>query len=84
MQNRQIVDSSGEEVGYIHDVLLNLQDGRIEYICIALRDSAVSGRSEVVIPWSALRVRDDGQAHWQVAAGKSVLKRIAQPMARRS
>ncbi len=83
VRNRTVVDPSGEHVGYIHDVLLDLDDGRIEYLCIALADGATSGLFEAVVPWSAFRVDAASDAHWQVAAGKSVLEAIAQPVAAR-
>jgi len=79
IQNRRVVDPMGEYVGQIHDVLLNLRDGRIEYICIALNVSE-STPSEAVVPWSAVELRGDDDPHWQVAARKALLEEIAQPL----
>jgi len=83
LHNRGIVDRSGEFVGRIHDVLFDLRDGRIEYICIALRDAGDSKASEVVVPWSAVRTHGFEGGDWQIAAGKSLLQTIAQPVVRR-
>lgn len=82
IQDTEIVDSRGEYVGYIHDLLLDTRDGRVEYVCIALQTAANSQSREVVIPWSALRIRKD-DARWQIAARKRILDSIAQPVARR-
>ncbi|MGD8325134.1 MAG: PRC-barrel domain-containing protein [Gammaproteobacteria bacterium] len=83
IQNRAIVDSSGEHVGVIHDLLFNARDGKIEYVCIALSPGADRNPSEVIVPWSALRI-DADNARWQVAAGKRILRTIAQPLPQRS
>jgi sporulation protein YlmC with PRC-barrel domain len=83
VRNRAIVDPSGEHVGYIHDVLFDLRDGRIEYVCIVVTDQGEDEPCEAVVPWSAVRVRGD-DAHWEVAARKSILDDIAQPVSRRN
>lgn len=83
LHNRRIVDRRGEFVGRIHDVLFDLGDGRIEYICIALRDAGASRQSEVVVPWSAVRTGGIEDGDWEVAAGKSLLQTIAQPIVQR-
>jgi sporulation protein YlmC with PRC-barrel domain len=84
LHNRKVVDRSGEFVGRIHDVLIDLRDGRIEYICIALRDAGVSKPTEVVVPWSAIRACGHDSADWEVAAGKALLMTISQPVVQRS
>jgi len=83
LRDRRIVDRSGEFVGRIHDVLFDLRDGRIEYICIALRDAGASREIEAVVPWSAVRTGGIEDADWEVAAGKSLLQTIAQPIVQR-
>lgn len=83
IHNRRVVDTGGEFVGRIHDVLLDLRDGKIEYICIALSDGESVDESEVVVPWSAMRRGDSGDSQWQIAARRSVLRNIAQPASRR-
>jgi sporulation protein YlmC with PRC-barrel domain len=83
LRNRGIVDRSGEFVGRIHDVLFDLKDGKIEYICIALRDAGVSNPKEVVVPWSAVKTQGPDRGEWEVAAGKSLLQTIAQPVPQR-
>ena len=84
IRNRGIVDPNGEHVGRIHDVLFDLRDGRIEYICIALDAGQRRDRREVVVPWSALRIGDGGDRDWQVAARKQALEEFAQPVQQRS
>lgn len=84
VKNRLVIDPNGEHVGRIHDVLLDLNDGRIEYICIALRNGEGTGVAEAVVPWSSLTVDPAPDAVWVVAAGKSVLRAIARPVASRS
>lgn len=84
LHNRGIVDRSGEFVGRIHDVLFDLRDGKIEYICIALRDAGAAKQTEVVVPWSAVRTQGLETGDWEVAAGKSVLQTIAQPVIQRA
>jgi sporulation protein YlmC with PRC-barrel domain len=79
LRGRRVVDPDGKAVGRIHDVLLDLRDGRIEYICIALSETAGAARREAVVPWSALRV-DLRAGRWQVAARRSVIEDIAQPI----
>jgi hypothetical protein len=63
--------------------LFDLRDGKIEYICIALRDAGAPKQTEVVVPWSALRTRGLESGDWEVAAGKSLLQTIAQPIEQR-
>lgn len=82
IQNRDIVDASGEHVGCIHDLLFDIRDGRIEYVCIAVPSAKYADASEVVVPWSALRTGTE-DSHWEVAANKRVLQDLAQPVARR-
>jgi sporulation protein YlmC with PRC-barrel domain len=83
VQNRDIVDPSGEHVGQIHDLLLDIREGKIEYVCIALPPGAGLRGREVVVPWSALRLQSDGM-RWEVAARKRILTSIAQPAPHRS
>ena len=83
IHRRRIVDPNGAHVGHIHDVLLDLRDGRIEYVCIALEDTTRSDAPEVVVPWSALRARGEGTSDWEIAAGKRLLQDIAQPASSR-
>ncbi len=83
IQNQPVVDPAGEHVGHVHDVLLDLRDGRIEYICIALGDGEAPASTEAVVPWSALEVDSAGEATWKVAAGRSVLEAISQPVSSR-
>jgi sporulation protein YlmC with PRC-barrel domain len=82
IQNRDIVDSSGELVGCIHDMLFNVQDGRIEYVCIAVSGATDSDMCEVVVPWSVLRPGRGG-SRWAIASTKRVLQGLAQPVSRR-
>lgn len=83
LHNRGIVDRSGEFIGRIHDVLFDLRDGKIEYICIALRDTGVPQPTEVVVPWSAVKPGGLENGDWEVAAGKALLQTIAQPVDQR-
>lgn len=79
--DREVVDPDGEPIGRIHDILLDLREGRIEYICIALEDPAAGTESlEAIVPWSALREALGDSGAWRVAAGKSLLQKIARPM----
>lgn len=83
LKSRQVYDPAGEYVGRVRDALVDLRDGRIEYVCIAIDDSGQDGRVEAVVPWSALEVDADEGEPCRVSAGKSVLERIAVPVMRR-
>ena len=84
LHERRIVDPNGVHVGHIRDVLIDLREGRIEYVCIAIADAAGDFESEAIVPWSALRSRDDGMPHWEIAAGKDLLHDIAEPVSQHS
>ncbi|HUO82194.1 MAG TPA: PRC-barrel domain-containing protein [Gammaproteobacteria bacterium] len=54
---------SGERLGRIEDLVLDLESGRIEYALLGLDcDTAVVGRRLVSVPWSALHKDGDGPA----------------------
>lgn len=80
IHNRRVVDPRGVYVGQIHDVLFDPRDGKIEYICIALTGGIDNGQSEAVVPWSAIEPCGDADPNWQVAARKTLLEQIAQPL----
>ena len=80
MPDSGIVDPSGELIGRIRDVLVDLDEGRIEYVCIELERSGRERPSEVVVPWSAVRAPATSDADWTIAAGKKILLDIAQPI----
>ena len=77
---RTVVDARGEPVGLIHDVLLNVREGRVEYVCIALIRDDDAEAAEAVVPWSVLRMNSEEGASWRIAASRAVLEDIAQPM----
>lgn len=82
IQDRKVVDPSGVHVGRVHDILFDLSDGRIEYVCIAVASNVRIEPYEAVVPWSALRVSESG-ACLEVSARSSLLQQIAQPVSER-
>jgi len=80
IRGRRVLDAAGQHVGQIRDALLDLRDGRIEYICIELNAPGRAEPVEAVVPWSALRIDPDESRQWRVVAGRAVLEGIAQPI----
>lgn len=53
----------GEQLGRIEDLVLDLEDGRIEYALLALDERGSAGARRVVtVPWSSLHKEDSGQS----------------------
>ncbi|MGH8495587.1 MAG: PRC-barrel domain-containing protein [Gammaproteobacteria bacterium] len=53
----------GEHLGRIEDLVLDLEDGRIEYALLTLDEHEMAGvRRVVTVPWSSLHRQDDGRA----------------------
>lgn len=79
LRSMRVLDRNGEFVGRIGDVLLDVRDGRIEYVCIHLDSTVCASPSEAIVPWSTLSMTHSTNARWRVSAGKAVLMDIAQP-----
>jgi sporulation protein YlmC with PRC-barrel domain len=56
----EVVDSGGNVVGQLHDILLDLRRNRIAYGVIELRRTRNDGERLVAIPWNALFQDADG------------------------
>lgn len=80
IRDKRILDNEGSSVGCIRDVLLDLCDGRIEYVCILLDASRSAQPCEVIVPWSSLTTTANTGDDWVVAASESVLQRMARPI----
>ena len=81
--NTAIFDLNGVRSGRLADVLVDLRDGRVEYVRIAL-DSPESGTWRyAVVPWSTIGVNHrppaatDGEKRWFVKVRRETLERIA-------
>ena len=56
----EVLDSQGERVGELRDIMLDLRVGRVVYGVLALRGAARSSEHLVVVPWNALHMSVDG------------------------
>lgn len=74
---KAIRDSDGLVVGHVLELLLDVTDGRIAYVGIALAESEDGARRRATIPWSAVNIVDNGDS-WCVGARKHTLARIAE------
>ena len=80
IHDKRVLDNEGKPVGFIRDLLLDLDEGRIEYVCIRLDASKRTTHHEVIVPWSSLTTDAITGSDWIVAASHSVLRRMAQPI----
>jgi sporulation protein YlmC with PRC-barrel domain len=71
----RVLETSGENLGRIHQVVANLGDGRIEHVILRLASDASGPPRYVVIPWSQFSLSAD-QRHLQLDFSLAVLKAV--------
>jgi len=77
-------DLSGAPVGAMQELLLDIADGRVTYVEIALDlDGTLDNErpgSSLTVPWSALQRKSasSASAEWRIAAGRATLERLAE------
>ncbi|WP_339779780.1 PRC-barrel domain-containing protein [uncultured Marinobacter sp.] len=55
--NSAVKNCEGEVLGYIHDIVLNPHNGRIEYVRLALvTDEVDTESSSIAVPWSQFKL----------------------------
>jgi sporulation protein YlmC with PRC-barrel domain len=53
--------SDGKDLGKVHDVMVDAQDGKISSVVISMGGTLGMGGKQVTVPWSAVRVARDQQ-----------------------
>ncbi|MBA3564161.1 MAG: PRC-barrel domain-containing protein [Gammaproteobacteria bacterium] len=67
----------GEHLGRIEDLVLDVEEGRIEYALLALDERSAAGvRRVVTVPWSSLH-RDDGGRAFILEVSKHTLLAVS-------
>jgi hypothetical protein len=77
MLNKAIFDDRGELVGWAGELLIDVFEGRIEYVRVSLAHRGEPSELMVVVPWSVLRADGNSGGRWHIAARKSLLDSMA-------
>jgi sporulation protein YlmC with PRC-barrel domain len=64
----KVQDARGEEVGTVDQVILDAKEGRIGYIVVTTGETLGMGGKKAIIPWSAVKFQQPGQAQQQQAS----------------
>jgi len=70
-----VVDGAGERLGEIGELVVNPEDGYIEYVKLWL-DSDFNSRLEVIVPWSQFHLSSD-RGHLELNISRDVLQTVA-------
>lgn len=73
---RDVLDRAGRPLGRIGELHIDMNDGRVEYATLRLRDAPSPGARTLVIPWSQFGIAGDGQ-HLQLGISREVLETVA-------
>jgi sporulation protein YlmC with PRC-barrel domain len=71
----RVLQTEGEPLGRIHQVVANLGDGRIEHVVLRLADTSPGPPRYVVIPWSQFDLSAD-RSHLQLDFSLAVLEAV--------
>lgn len=77
MLQRDVIDSRGNLVGSVDELLIDPKAGRIEYVRIVLETDGSPKDHYIVVPWSAMSRDDRARTSWRVMASRSVLESLA-------
>jgi len=77
MLDKAIFDQSDELVGWAGELLVEVSEGRVEYVRVALADGAARTDRMVVVPWSVLCSDAEFDGKWRINARKSLLESLA-------
>jgi len=69
----RVVDPSGEMLGVINDVVIDLPDGRLAYVLISPEGFTGSGDEVVPVPWNAMG-RSDNQHEFVLNVTRQEMK----------
>ena len=73
--NAAVLDSSGQRLGDIDEMVFNADDGCIEYVRLLL-DGESSPPLEVIVPWSQLSPAAD-RSHLTLDISPAILRAVA-------
>lgn len=76
VSRRDVLDSSGEPLGRIRELFVDMNEGRVEYATLRLRTDPSLAYRQLVIPWSQFDVTDDGE-HLELDISRDVLETVA-------
>lgn len=76
VSTRSVVNSAGERLGHIIKLIVDVQDGRIEFATLALAGQSTDSGCKLNIPWSQFYLSMDGQ-RLQLDISPAVLKTVA-------
>lgn len=75
--DRRVQDASGEVVGRVSELLMDVDRGQIEYVLIALIDGEAGRGVEVTVPWSIVRTDTRKVDQWRLTVNRQALESIA-------
>lgn len=73
----EICDSEGEHAGHVRDVLIDVVDGRVEYVLVALPPAGLRRIRYVTVPWSVFGEASDVDGQCHVKVRRATLERLA-------
>lgn len=73
----EIRDSEGEPAGRVKDVLIDVVDGRVEYVLVALPPAGLRRIRYVTVPWSVFGGAREVDGKCQVNVRRDRLERLA-------
>lgn len=72
-----IYDSEGEHAGHVRDVLIDVVDGRVEYVLVALPPAGLRRIRYVTVPWSVFGDAREVDGQCQLNVRRATLERLA-------
>lgn len=59
LMNKQVYDSSGNELGTVKNVSVKQEDGKVKHIVIGIGGFLGMGEKNVLVPWERVQMRQD-------------------------
>ena len=69
-----VVDSRGEQIGVLHDLMLDLRTGRIAYGVVILDHAPEWSERVIAVPWNAMSLGPDAE-HFRINALRDWIER---------
>ena len=76
VSRRRVLDKTGEPLGRIQELYIDMDEGRVEYATLRLRTDPAGLSRNLVIPWSQFGIAHDGE-HLELDISRDVLETVA-------
>lgn len=76
LMNSEVFDRSGRPSGEIKDVLVDVTEGRIEYVLLALPPDGLRRVRYVTVPWSIFANAEEVDGRCKISVRREALERM--------